>query len=389
MKTGLSPSSSRWEGTSPIAGTRRTLFGRASLLLREVFDNANDGVFLVERGREGPGKYRLVNDTAVQMLGYSKEELLEMSPRDNVPEDSAKKIMPEVMKKLAIDGHATFESENRRKDGSIFPIEVSIRSFRYKGKDIDLSIIRDITERKRDVEALRQANKKLNLLSGITRHDIRNQLLTLDSFVTLLHKKIPDPSCDNFFSRIMTVSSQIANLIQFTQEYEKIGVQAPLWQDVRILVNTAEEAAVLGQVTLFNDIPPGKEIFADPLIAKVFFSLVDNAIRHGGKITSIRFSFEEREGDRIIVCEDNGDGITTREKGKIFELGYGKNTGFGLAISREILDITGITIKETGEAGKGARFEITVPKEVYGSSVSGKKPPVRRRPAPRDSPQIP
>ncbi len=337
----------------------------SDFLFREVFDNANDGVFLVERGRDGPGKYRLVNNKAVLMLGYSKEELLEMSPIDVVPEDVAKKIIPEAMKKLVTEGHATFESENRRKDGSIFPIEVSIRSFRYKGKDIDLSIIRDITERKRDVEALQQASKKLNLLSGVTRHDIKNQLLTLDSFVTLLQKKIPDPSHDNYFSRIMKASNQIANLIQFTREYEKIGVQAPLWQDIPTLVNDAVKAAVLGQVTLFNDLPAGREVFADPLIAKVFFNLVDNAIRHGGKITSIRFSFEERNGDRIIVCEDNGDGITRQEKERIFELGYGKNTGFGLAISREILDITGITIRETGNAGKGARFEITIPKEVY------------------------
>lgn len=115
---------------------------------RALFENANDAVYMVERARDGPGKFTLVNDKAVQMLGYSKDELLEMSPRDIVPEDIAKKIMPGVLKKLVIDGYATFESANRRKDGSIFPIEASIRSFHYKGKDVDLSIIRDITERK-------------------------------------------------------------------------------------------------------------------------------------------------------------------------------------------------------------------------------------------------
>ena len=90
-------------------------------------------------------------------------------------------------------------------------------------------------------------------------------------------------------------------------------------------------------------------------------------MRHGGKITTIRFSLEERDGNRILVCEDDGDGVPREEKEIIFDLGYGKNTGFGLAISREILDITGITINETGEPGKGARFEITVPKNQYKS----------------------
>ena len=334
----------------------------SDLLLREIFENANDAICFVERVRDGPGKYRLVNDTAVRMLGYSKEEFLEMSPRDLVPEDVAKKTMPDVFKKLDRDGYATFESANRKKDGSIIPIEVSIRSFNYKGKNVDLSIIRDITERKRDLEALRQANKKLNLLSGITRHDIKNQILALESFVVQLQKKNPDPSLEYFFSRIRKASRQISNMIQFTKEYEMIGVLAPAWQDIRLIVDNAGRDTVTGPVTLINDLPASMEIFADPLIAKVFFNLIDNAVRHGGEIKTIRFSLEERDGDRIIICSDDGNGVAEIEKERIFDPGFGKNSGFGLAISREILDITGIAIKETGEPGKGARFEIIVPK---------------------------
>jgi signal transduction histidine kinase len=225
----------------------------------------------------------------------------------------------------------------------------------------------DITERKRDEEALRQANKKLKLLSGINRHDIRNQLMTLNGYIALLHKKIPDPSYNDYFSRITAASSQVRSLIEFTKEYELIGVQAPTWQEVRTLVDHAGKEGMSGQIALINDLPAGATMYADPLIAKVFFNLVDNAVRHGGKIKTLRFSSEERNGDRIIVCEDDGDGIVPDEKELIFDLGFGKNTGFGLAISREILDITGITIKETGEAGKGARFEITVPVGQYRS----------------------
>ncbi|MFA4861399.1 PAS domain S-box protein [Methanoregula sp.] len=337
----------------------------SELLLRMIFDNANDAAYLVERVPEGPGKYLLVNDKAVRMLGYSKEELLKMSPRDVVPEDIAKRIMPGIAKILFRDGHATFESANRRKDGSIFPIEVSIRAFRYRGMDVDLSIVRDISERKRDMEALRQANKKLSLLSGITRHDIKNQLLALDGFVGLLHKKMPDPAYEHYFSRINRASSQIAGMIQFTKEYDKVGVREPAWQDIRILLENVGRDAAPDQVVLKNDLPANWEVFADPLVARVFFNLVDNAVRHGGKITTIRFSLEERDGKRIIVCADDGNGISQDEKEQIFDLGFGKNTGFGLAISREILDITGISIKETGEAGVGARFEMVVPGGAY------------------------
>jgi signal transduction histidine kinase len=92
---------------------------------------------------------------------------------------------------------------------------------------------------------------------------------------------------------------------------------------------------------------------------------MDNAVRYGGKITTIRLSAETRNGDAVIVCEDDGIGIPDEEKEKIFERGYGKNTGLGLFLTREILGITGITVRERGEPGKGARFEITVPKPAY------------------------
>ncbi len=99
---------------------------------------------------------------------------------------------------------------------------------------------------------------------------------------------------------------------------------------------------------------------------------MDNAVRYGGNITTIRFFVHGSRNDHLIVCEDDGEGIPIEEKEKIFERGFGKNTGLGLALSREILDITGITIRETRVPGKGARFEITVPKGKwrYGSETS-------------------
>ncbi|MEI6842822.1 MAG: ATP-binding protein, partial [Methanomicrobiales archaeon] len=86
---------------------------------------------------------------------------------------------------------------------------------------------------------------------------------------------------------------------------------------------------------------------------------------YGGKITTIRFSALKSGDDYLILCEDDGVGIPADEKEKIFVRGFGKNTGLGLFLSREILSITGITIAETGEPGKGARFEMVVPKGAW------------------------
>jgi signal transduction histidine kinase len=132
-----------------------------------------------------------------------------------------------------------------------------------------------------------------------------------------------------------------------------------------MLADTAAKDVTLGDIRLVNDIPGDMTVFADQLIVRVFFNLMDNAVRYGGKITTTRFSTEERNGDIVIVCSDDGNGVSVEEKEKIFERGFGKNTGLGLFLSREILAITGITITETGEPGKGARFEITVPAGMY------------------------
>jgi PAS domain S-box-containing protein len=244
-------------------------------------------------------------------------------------------------------------------------IESIGKRIQFRNSPAILISIKDITSRKHMEDAILRANKQLNLLTGITRHDINNQLQALNGYVELLHMDAPDPLFETYFSGITEASRRITAMIRFTKEYDKIGLQASVWQDLQTLVNGAGKDAPLGKVLLKNDIPGKTEVFADPLILKVFFNLIENALRHGGRITTIRFSFEACNGDRIIVCEDDGDGVAVEEKEKIFNRGFGKNTGLGLALAREILDITGITIHETGEPGKGARFEMVVPKEAY------------------------
>jgi signal transduction histidine kinase len=102
-------------------------------------------------------------------------------------------------------------------------------------------------------------------------------------------------------------------------------------------------------------------VFADPLIVNVFHNLIDNAMKHGANITTIHFFVEENDGVRAIVCEDDGVGISADMKERLFTRGSGKDHGLGLFLSREILSITGITITEAGEPGRGARFIMTVP----------------------------
>ena len=182
-----------------------------------------------------------------------------------------------------------------------------------------------------------------------------NQLMILGSLIDLIHHKNGLPSAETYFSDMELVLDQIIHMIRFTGEYEQIGVHSPTWQNIRSLVYNAEKSSTPGAVMLTNSIPDSTEVFADPLIIKVFYNLIDNALRHGGEISTIGFSLETRDTDLIIVCSDDGGGVAEEEKEMIFQREFGRNTGLGLYISREILDITGIQIQETGEPGKGAR----------------------------------
>ena len=94
-----------------------------------------------------------------------------------------------------------------------------------------------------------------------------------------------EPVSISFEQRLIkakTAAERISSMIQFTKEYEDIGEHIPTWQNVRSLVDKSADEVHLGQITLQNDVPSSIEMFADPLIVKVFHNLVDNAIKHGG-----------------------------------------------------------------------------------------------------------
>jgi PAS domain S-box-containing protein len=244
-------------------------------------------------------------------------------------------------------------------------IEVVGKRWVYRDMPVLILSVKDITGRKQMEQAVLHANKKLTLLSRITRHDINNQLQVLDSYIELIQTNDITPEYQTYLSRIHDASGRITAMIRFTQEYEEVGISSAVWQNLHGLVTGAAKGITLGNITLENALPCDAEIFADPLVVKVFFNLIDNAVRHGGRIRTIRFFLSGHGTDQVIVCADDGDGIVPDEKQRIFVRGFGKNTGFGLAISREILDITGIAIKETGAPGQGAQFELVVPEEAW------------------------
>jgi PAS domain S-box-containing protein len=302
------------------------------------------------------------NAAAVRYYEYTLEELTRMLISEiNIADPAAIKTdMSQAVKEQGL----VFQFRHRKKSGEIRDVEVFSGPIMVKGKKFLHSIIQDVTERKRIEEALRQSNHKLNLLSSITRHDIGNELQIIFGYLGLVKDTELNPQIHEYIENAYVSSQNIERQLSFTRDYQDIGVHSPIWQDVYKMIVRMIKHIDCKEIQIHTLIS-GVEIFADPLMEKVFYNLIDNAKRYGDTITEIRFSGTEGTQGYTILCEDNGVGIPDEYKSKIFNREYFQHTGFGLNLSREILDITGITIQETGEPGKGARFEILVPKGKY------------------------
>ncbi len=95
------------------------------------------------------------------------------------------------------------------------------------------------------------------------------------------------------------------------------------------------------------------------MLSKVFYTLLENALRHGKTVTKIGFTYRTQDKDLVVIYKDNGAGIPTEYKKAILQRKYFKHTGFGLYLSQTILGITGMSLEENGEPGKGASVRDT------------------------------
>ena len=208
------------------------------------------------------------------------------------------------------------------------------------------------------------ANKKLNLLSSITRHDIKNQLTALLMYIELTKMTVQDPGLEETIDKEEIVTNNILRQIEFTKTYEDIGVNTPLWQNVAELMSHILPS--LEQTSVQISVSTGDlEVYADPLLLKVFENLIDNSLRHGEHVRHIAITCEKQDDGLALMYKDDGAGVLSKDKDRIFEKGFGKNTGLGLFLTREILSITGISITECGEYGSGVLFMIHVPEGCY------------------------
>jgi PAS domain S-box-containing protein len=301
----------------------------------------------------------------IRQFGYMPEDFTSrrMTYADLVHPDDLKRVFGES-EAYAKEGVSEFTQEYRilTKSGDVRWVDdrtVILRN--TAGESVfHQGIIFDVTEHRRVERALRQANKKLALLGSVTRHDAINQLSVLMAWLDIAMEVGKDLPTMEQLTRAQESARMLQGQLEFAAEYQEIGLKQPEWIDLKAAAYAGVEGIDVGAVSLKFDLK-GAEIYADPMLEKVFHNLVDNSLRHGKKATQIHLYLEESSESLAIVCEDDGVGIPVDEKEKIFVRGYGKHTGLGLYLVREILELTGIAVKEAGVPGKGARFELLVP----------------------------
>ncbi len=222
-------------------------------------------------------------------------------------------------------------------------------------------------ELRRSENALRKANDQLNILNTITHHDAMNQLSVIQGFAALMEGSDLPPRQADYVKKMNKAAEAIKEQLEFVKIYQEIGVRAPAWQDLNECVQDAKRSLTMNGMEL-KEKGLGVCILADPMFPKVVYNLIENAVRHSGGAMLLNVSALQDGKDLKIVFEDNGLGIAPEDKARLFERGFGKHTGLGLFLIREILNISNIQIVENSEQGKGARFELSVPSGSWCSS---------------------
>jgi PAS domain S-box-containing protein len=249
------------------------------------------------------------NSAASDYYGYSHEEFSRLVMMDINIADPA--ITRKQMSHAAENHGSVFTFRHRKKNGEIRDVDVFSVPITLGGQRLHHSIVQDVTGRKRTEEALCQANRKLNLLYGITRHDIRNQLLALEGFLEISKEFLGDPArISEYIAQEEKIAETIAHQISFTRDYEDLGVKAPAWQKVNAIVQEVTTRLPMQNIRVDAD-DPDLEVFADPLLEKAFYNLIDNALKYGGeKMTAIRMTTHKDNGQLVIALEDDGNYVS-------------------------------------------------------------------------------
>jgi PAS domain S-box-containing protein len=333
-------------------------------LYQAVFERAPDGMAILDT----MGAIVVLNRKALEITGYPDVADLHGKSITKILAETSHIMFQEFFNQVLSNGTGNVrEFGLQRKDGSSSTCEFLLSRVSGDTGSSGIMVVsfRDVSERARAEKSLDSAVRMLNRFNSVTRHDIMNQLTILLGYLELSHDMVTDNTLKEFISREEGAAETIRKQVAFTKEYQDVGVNMPAWIDLSMVIR--ETASIIDHPGMKVEVTmdPSLKVFADPLIRKIISNFIENTVIHGKTATEITISSQELDFGLVIAFSDNGVGVPAEDKERIFTRGFGSKRGYGLYLAREILALTGLTIAENGEAGKGTRFEITVPKGGY------------------------
>jgi PAS domain S-box-containing protein len=344
---------------------------------RTLFDTTSDGVWL----NDLDGKILEVNDAYCRMSGYSRDELRGMPISALEAAGSGQETTARIRRVLQAGGHDGFESRHRRKDGSVFDVDITALYLRREGGRIAI-FSRDITRRKEfqaELERvvaertakLQELVDELEHFSYSIVHDMRAPLRSMRGFAELASEycaNLPEAEPKELLQRLITSADRMDLLIRDALNYSQ-AVRRELPLEV---VDPAE--LLRGMLDSYPELQPSKaQIRIEnelPLVmgneaglTQCFSNVLNNAVKfiEPGKTPQIRIWSEQREGWVRIWFGDNGIGIPRPMLPRLFDMfsrGHNKyeGTGIGLALVRKVVQRMGGKVGVESEEGKGSQF---------------------------------
>ena len=364
-------------------------------LFKELLEKSNDAIFINDAETS---LILYVNEQALKNLGYTREELLGMRVTDieaTLPEKfSWKKHMTE----LDAAGFMLLEGRHRRKDGVIFPAEISTRNIQVEGGKFNLAIVRDITERKLAEEKIRQLNEELETkvqertrqlldaqeelvrkeklavlgqVAGSVGHELRNPLGVMSNAVYFLQTVLPDAD-ETTREYLGIIKSEIASSERIVSDLlDSVRTKPPHAEIVGVmeLINqTLRKLTLPPSVSVKLDIPETlPPLRADAQqIHQVFRNLISNgaeAMPEGGELEIC--AVENKQDKNITISvRDNGSGMTPEHLSKLFQPLFttkARGIGLGLVVVKNLTQANGGSVEVQSEPGKGTTFTVTLP----------------------------
>jgi len=338
--------------------TLTTRLRKQEVLYKGLFDHSEGGSILVA-DTSSSRTIEAINWKAADLLRRKAADLKDIS----ITTIWSGEEEQEFFSRLSRDG-AVYATETRFSLPGENTLVVLVSATSLPGDRAILTFF-DITSRVHAEHALKTANDKLNLLSRFSADHLHR---SVDQIIETVDKA--DAHCDDdgirgYIERIRTLAWNVARQLFLTEAYKDLGAIPPVWMRVQRTLDAARLPSDDGSV-LIRCWAGRLEVYADPLFADVLTHLVENSLRHGsGTVKNIIVTYHETPEGLDLCFRDDGTGIPAEKKQQIFEYDAGGHVGIGLFICRQIIEVTGMTIQETGTEGNGARFVIHVPPDGY------------------------